>query len=215
MAGSLNRWAFMLTIGLTGGIGAGKSMVADLLRQNGAVVIDADRLGHEAYSPHSAAWNAVVAAFGRDILTPEEEIDRRKLGAIVFADAAQLERLNAIMHPIMAGMVSQRQKELRAQGVPVVVVEAAVLFEAGWDSLVDEVWSAHSPTDTVVSRLQQRNGLTEAEALKRINSQMPAAERNRRSDVIVDNAGDLDNLRRTVANLWDTRVKGRISQSNG
>ena len=205
----------MLTIGLTGGIGAGKSVVADLLRQNGAVVIDADRLGHEAYSPHSAAWNAVVAAFGRDILTPEEEIDRRKLGAIVFADAAQLERLNAIMHPIMAEMVAQRQNDLRAQGVPVVVVEAAVLFEAGWDALVDEVWSAHSPTAAVVARLQQRNGLTEAEALKRINSQMPAAERNRRSDVVVQNAGDLDTLRRTVAALWDARVKGRISQSNG
>lgn len=205
----------MLTIGLTGGIGAGKSMVADLLRQNGAVVIDADRLGHEAYSPHSAAWDAVVAAFGRDILTPEEEIDRRKLGAIVFADAAHLERLNAIMHPIMAEMVAQRQNDLRAQGVPVVVVEAAVLFEAGWDSLVDEVWSADSPTAAVVARLQQRNGLTEAEALKRINSQMPAAERNRRSDVVVPNAGDLDTLRRTVATLWATRVKGRISQSNG
>ena len=215
MAGSLIRWAFMLTIGLTGGIGAGKSVVADLLQQRGAVIIDADRLGHEAYAPHSEAWAAVVAAFGTDILTPEEEIDRRKLGAIVFADAAQLERLNGIMHPIMARMVAQRQDDLRARGVAVVVVEAAVLFEAGWDALVDEVWSADAPTDTVVARLQERNGFSETEALKRINSQMPAADRNRRATVVVDNAGDLDALQRTVASLWDARVKGRISQSNG
>jgi dephospho-CoA kinase len=205
----------MLTIGLTGGIGTGKSVVADLLKQHGAAIIDADRLGHEAYTPHTEAWEAVVAAFGNDILTPEGEIDRRKLGGIVFADVSQLERLNGIMHPIMARMVEQRKSGLQDDGVAVAVVEAAVLFEAGWDALVDEVWTTDAPVDTVVQRLRERNGLSDEEARKRINSQMPAAERNRRSDVVVNNAADPATLRRTVAAMWETRVKGKVNQSNG
>lgn len=205
----------MLTIGLTGGIGSGKSVVADLLRQRGASIIDADRLGHEAYVPNSEAWRQVVAAFGEDILTEEGEIDRRRLGGIVFSDPDQLERLNGIMHPLMARMVEDRKVELAAAGVNVAVVEAAVLFEAGWDALVDEVWTTHAPAEAVVERLRQRNGLSEEEARKRINSQMPAVERNRRSDVVVDNKGDLATLEREVAALWQARVKGKVSQSNG
>ena len=154
----------MLTIGLTGGIGSGKSAVAALLQQLGASIIDADRLGHEAYTPNSEAWRQVVAAFGEDILTTEGEIDRRKLGAIVFADPDQLARLNGIMHPLMATMVEQRKAQLKADGESVAVVEAAVLFEAGWDSLVDEVWTTNAPADAVVDRLRQRNGLSEEEA---------------------------------------------------
>jgi dephospho-CoA kinase len=205
----------MLTIGLTGGIGTGKSIVANLLVQQGASIIDADRLGHEAYTPHSEAWEAVVAAFGTDILTSEGEIDRRKLGGIVFADETQLERLNGIMHPLMAKMVEDRKAAFDADGVAVTVVEAAVLFEAGWDSLVDEVWTTHASESTVVQRLFERNGLDESEARKRINSQMSATERNRRSDVVVDNSGDLTALEQTVKNLWKTRVKGKVDQSNG
>ena len=205
----------MLTIGLTGGIGTGKSVVANLLVQQGASIIDADRLGHEAYTPHSEAWEAVVAAFGTDILTSEGEIDRRKLGGIVFADETQLERLNGIMHPLMAKMVEHRKAAFDSGGVAVTVVEAAVLFEAGWDSLVDEVWTTHASESTVVQRLFERNGLDEAEARKRINSQMSATERNRRSDVVVDNSGDLTALEQTVKNLWKTRIKGKVNQSNG
>ena len=205
----------MLTIGLTGGIGTGKSIVANLLVQQGASIIDADRLGHEAYTPHSEAWEAVVAAFGTDILTSEGEIDRRKLGGIVFADETQLERLNGIMHPLMAKMVEDRKAAFDADGVAVTVVEAAVLFEAGWDSLVDEVWTTHASESTVVQRLFERDGLDESEARKRINSQMSTTERNRRSDVVVDNSGDLTALEQTVKNLWKTRVKGKVDQSNG
>lgn len=215
MADSLSHWAFMLTIGLTGGIGTGKSVVADLLLQRGAAIIDADRLGHEAYTPHSEAWEGVVAAFGENILGPEGEIDRRKLGAIVFGDAGQLDRLNSIMHPLMARMVEERKAELSENGIAVAVVEAAVLFEAGWHNLVDEVWTTDAPIDTVVERLLERNGWSEEEARKRINSQMSAAERNRRSDVVVNNGADLDALNQTVSNLWQARVKGKVNQSNG
>lgn len=213
--GSLNVWVVMLTIGLTGGIGSGKSAVADLLRQLGASVIDADRLGHEAYTPNSEAWQQVVAAFGKEILTAEGEIDRRKLGSIVFADPAELARLNGIMHPLMARMVEERKADLAAAGESVTVVEAAVLFEAGWDSLVDEVWTAYAPFERVVERLYARNGLSEEEARKRINSQMSVEERNRRSDVVVDNSSDLAALEAEVRGLWRARVKGQVNQSNG
>ncbi|MXZ90898.1 MAG: dephospho-CoA kinase [Chloroflexi bacterium] len=215
MPDSLIAWAVMLTIGLTGGIGSGKSAVANLLQQLGASIIDADRLGHEAYTPDSEAWRQVVAAFGEDIVTAQGEIDRRKLGAIVFADPDQLARLNGIMHPLMAGMVAERKARLKADGESVAVVEAAVLFEAGWDSLVDEVWTTNASTDAVVERLRQRSGLSEEEARKRINSQMPAEERNRRSDVVVDNSADLAALERAVSDLWQNRVKGKVHQGNG
>ena len=197
----------MLTIGLTGGIGSGKSVVADLLREQGATIIDADRLGHEAYTPNSEAWTQVVAAFGEGILTEEGEIDRRKLGAIVFSEPAQLERLNGIMHPLMAGMVQQRKVQLSEASVDVAVVEAAVLFEAGWETLVDEVWTTVAPDDVVIERLRQRNGLSAQEASKRINSQMSSEDRIRRSDVVIENASDLVALQHQVEALWEARVK--------
>ena len=205
----------MLTIGLTGGIGSGKSVVADLLRQQGATIIDADRLGHQAYTPNSEAWRQVIAAFGEAILTAEGEIDRRKLGAIVFSDPAQLQRLNAIMHPLMAGMLQQRKLQLSEAGVAVAVVEAAVLFEAGWETLVDEVWTTVAPDDAVIERLRQRSGLSAQESTKRINSQMPSQDRIRRSDVVIENASDLDALQRQVKTLWENRVKGKVNQGNG
>ena len=178
-------------------------------------MIDADRLGHEAYTPNSEAWQQVVKAFGQEILTAEGEIDRRKLGSIVFADPAELARLNSIMHPLMARMVEQRKAKLVASGASVAVVEAAVLFEAGWDSLVDEVWTTYAPVETVVDRLHARNGLSEEEARKRINSQMSVEERNGRSDVVVDNSADMVALERGVKDLWQTRVEGKVNRSNG
>ena len=202
----------MIVIGLTGGIGTGKSEVARILEELGAVIIDADQVGHEAYTPHSATWSEVVAAFGPDILGDNQEIDRRKLGSIVFSDPAQLERLNGIMHPQMARMVSEKVENFRTSGKRVVVVEAAVLFEAGWDRLVDEGWSSSAPEDTVVARLMSRNGMAEQEARNRINSQMSASERARRSQAIVDNSGDIDHLESVVRNLWHTRVEEKVGK---
>ena len=196
----------MLVIGLTGGIGTGKSEVAGLLQSLGAEVIDADQVGHEAYTPNSESWRAVVNAFGEEILRPDGQIDRGRLGAIVFSDPDQLEKLNGIMHPRMARMVGDKIEVLRDKGAPAVVVEAAVLFEAGWDSLVDEVWTTDSPVELVIERLQARNGMGEEEVMRRINSQMDRSERIGRSDLVVDNSGDVTSLEETVKALWDTRV---------
>jgi dephospho-CoA kinase len=196
----------MLVIGLTGSIGTGKSEAARQLEILGASIISADQVGHEAYTPNTEAWEQVVAAFGDDILQDDKDIDRRKLGAIVFSDPSQLEKLNAIMHPRMARMVSDKIEVLRGQGVKVVVVEAALLFEAGWDTLVEEVWVTDSSEDIVVGRLKERNGLSEEEAKKRINSQMGRAERIERSDFLIDNSSDMAGLESAIKELWDRRV---------
>ena len=202
----------MIVIGLTGGIGTGKSEVARILAMLGAVVIDSAQLGHQAYTPHTETWGEVVKTFGEGILQPSGDIDRKQLGAIVFADPEQLARLNGIMHPRMARMVSQQIEKLREEGALAVVVEAAVLFEAGWDSLVDEVWTTESPLDNVVDRLMARNGLDRAEVVKRIKSQLSSEERSVRSQVVVDNSKDVDTLVNTVRSLWDTRVKGIVGK---
>jgi dephospho-CoA kinase len=202
----------MIVIGLTGGIGTGKSEAARILQDLGAVIINADQVGHKAYIPHSEIWQEVVKAFGEDILQPSGEIDRKKLGGIVFSDPEHLARLNRIMHPRMAKMVAERIKLLAEQGKSVVVVEAAILFEAGWDSLVDEVWSTDSPEGLVIGRLQARNGLSEEEARRRIGAQMSASERRRRSNVVIDNSGDLADLERAIQSLWNNRVKEKVGK---
>ena len=203
----------MLVIGLTGGIGTGKSQAARYLVSLGAELIDADSVGHEAYRPHAEAWRRVVETFGEDILGPDNEIDRRALGAIVFADPEQLALLNGIMHPLMAGMVQERIDTLREDGADAVVVEAALLFEAGWDSLVQEVWVTDSPVEMVVNRLAQRNGMSEEEARRRISSQMSREERLERADFVIDNSKDVKSMRKAIDELWATRVKERIEQT--
>ncbi len=197
-----------MVIGLTGSIGTGKSEAARQLEALGASVISADQMGHEAYTPNTEAWEQVVAAFGDGILGEDREVDRRKLGAIVFSDPGQLDKLNQIMHPRMARMVADKIEVLRSQGVGVVVVEAALLFEAGWDSLVEEVWVTDSPEQIVIERLKQRNGLSEEEARKRIHSQMDRAERLERSDFVIDNSGDMAGFESAIQELWDRRVVG-------
>lgn len=202
----------MLVVGLTGGIGTGKTEVSRMLQELGAVVINADQVGHEAYTPHSETWNAVVQAFGDSILSDNGEIDRRELGGIVFADPAQLALLNGIMHPRMAAIVRDKLEGLREDGAEVAVVEAAVLFEAGWDSLVDEVWTTESPLESVVARLQERNGFAPEEIRKRVASQMSSEERSGRATETISNTGDLDGLKSMVEELWKRRVEGRIER---
>lgn len=203
----------MLVIGLTGGIGTGKSEAARYMVSLGAALIDADLVGHEAYQPHAEAWRRVVDAFGPEILQPNGEIDRRQLGGIVFADPEQLARLNAIMHPLMAGMVADQLAALAAGGAAVAVVEAALLFEAGWDALVQEVWVTDAPEEAVIRRLRQRNGMSEPEARQRLSAQMSRRQRLDRADAVIDNSADLPAMQRAIDGLWAARVKERIEQT--
>ncbi len=199
----------MLVIGLTGGIGSGKSEVTKKLQELGAEVIDADKVGHQAYTPHSETWEAVVAAFGEGILQPSGEVDRRKLGAIVFGDSKELARLNGIMHPRMAKMIQAQLDAMRARAVKVAVLEAAILIEANWTPLVDEVWVVAAPEDTVVERVQVRNNLPPEEIRRRIRAQLSNQERAKHATVVVENTGGLQALQDQVQKLWDQRVQGR------
>ena len=195
----------MLVIGLTGGIGTGKSLVSRILQEHGATIIDADLVGHEAYTPHTETWQVVVDTFG-DVLAEDGQIDRRKLGAIVFSDPKQLEKLNAIMHPRMYKMIEERIQGHQAGGAETIVVEAAILIEAKWTPLVDEVWVTTAPEDRVIDRIKGRNNMGEDAARARINSQMSSEERVRHANVSIANDGSMDQLRDTVDGLWDSRV---------
>ena len=199
----------MIVIGLTGGIGSGKSEVSRMLKEFGAEIIDADRVGHEAYLPNTETYDKVVAEFGDDILQTDGAIDRKKLGARIFAEPEARERLNAIVHPRMYAMVEERIQRLREQGATAVVLDAAILIEAGWDSLVDEVWVVAAPEEMVVQRIGQRNGLPAEQVRQRIRAQITSEERARHAAVVIDNSEGLDELSTQVREVWTGRVKGR------
>ncbi|MCI0438627.1 MAG: dephospho-CoA kinase [Chloroflexi bacterium] len=199
----------MFVIGLTGGIGTGKTQVSKILQELGATVINADLLGHEVYRPHTEGWQEVVESFGEGVLAPGGEVDRRKLGAIVFSDAEALKRLNAITHPRIFRLAQERLAEIERQGREVAVVEAALLIEANWTSIADEVWVVISDEDAVVQRLKSRNSMDESAIRARIRSQMPQEERVSHADVIIDNSGTLEDLRGQVEKLWNRRVIAR------
>ena len=192
----------MKVIGLTGGIGSGKSTVAQFLVELGAVIIDADKVGHEAFKSGTELWREVVAAFGQEIITPDGDIAREKLGEIVFDNAEALSRLNQIMHPRMYDMVRAQIEGYRKRGVEVVVLEAPLLIEANWTSLVDEVWVTVAAESKVLRRVADRTGLPESETLARIRSQMPVGEKTKYADVVINNDGDLGDLKARVNRLW-------------
>jgi len=192
----------MKVIGLTGGIASGKSTVSRFLAGLGATVIDVDRLWHEGLKADSGLRQEVVAAFGEGVLTADGNVDRQKLGAIVFNDAEALARLNGIMEPWMYRAVRARLDDYRRRGVKVVVLEAALLLEAEWVPPVDEVWVTTASEATVLQRLKERSGLSPAQALARLRSQMPDEERLKQADVVISNDGSLDELKAKVEELW-------------
>ena len=196
----------MIVIGLTGGIGTGKTTVSKVLQELGAEIIGADESGHEVYRRGTEAWREVVKAFGDGVLTVDGEVDRAKLAAIVFQDRDSLEQLNAIVHPRIRAAVEERLKELEGQGREVVVVEAALLVEANWDSLVDEVWVTIAPEDSVVERTKERNGLDSNAVQARVRSQAPQEEMLMHADAVIDNGGNPEQLRQKVTALWHERL---------
>ena len=196
----------MLKIGLTGGIGTGKSLVTSFLQQQGANVINADLLGHEAYLPGTVGFEQVVSEFGEDIVGEDGHVDRQKLGPIVFSDPSNMDRLNAIMHPLIKDMIQTQLDDVEGKGQLIAIVEAAVLIEAGWESLFDEVWVVTADEEEIISRLASRNGLSREDSQKRINSQMTSIERSAHGDVVINNTGSVEDLKENVESLWAQRV---------
>ena len=197
----------MFVLGLTGGIGTGKSRVGEILASLGASIINADILGHKVYEPDTDGWSEVVNAFGEDILSPTREVDRQKLAGVVFSDPCALERLNAITHPRIYELIEDEIERLKKAGREAVVVEAALLIEAGWTPLVEEIWVTTSPEEDVVDRIQKRNGLSEEAIRARISAQMPQGERIKHAGEVIDNSSSLAELNSQVQRLWKRRVK--------
>ena len=201
--GDLKEFSMTKVIGLTGGIGSGKSTVTQFLAELGAVILDADKGGHEVFKPNTEAWHEIVATFGQQILAPNNEVDRKKLGEIVFNHPEALSRLNQIMHPRIYDIVKTQIEEYRRQEVDVVVLEAALLIEANWTSLVDEVWVTIAPEAIVLKRMKEQRGLDEEQTLARIRSQLSSEERVKRADVVINNNGELDEVKAGVKELWE------------
>ncbi len=206
----------MVVIGLAGGIGTGKSAVSRILEELGAVVLDADRFGHEVYLPNTDGLKEVVAAFGKDVLLPNGEVDRRTLGGKVFGNPEAMAKLHALAWPRIRQRIEDEIEERRREGTQVVVLDAAVLIEAGWTDATDEVWVVTSPETHVIQRIQTRNNLTEEQVRARMNSQMSTVERVQHADIVVDNDGSLEELRRKVQALWEDRLasKGPVGRHN-
>ena len=196
----------MHVIGLTGGIASGKSTVAETLGELGSTVLNADLLGHEAYLPGKDAWKEIVAEWGEDLLDAEtKQVDRRKLGGIVFSDPEALQTLNRIVWPRIYAIVAERFDSYRNDDVGVVILEAAVLIEANWMPLVDELWVTTTDEGEASRRLQARNTMTEQEALARIRSQMTNEERIEYADVVIDTNRTIPQVEERVRELWGAR----------
>lgn len=180
-----------LLVGLTGGIATGKSTVSEILRQLGCEIIDADRLARDVVEPEQPAWKQIVAEFGGGVVTAEGALDRKKLGAIVFADPERRKRLEAITHPAIRARFQARLDELAAQGFAgIVVFDAPVMIESGNYKNMDRLVVVVTDDATQAARLQERDGTDEAQGRRKIASQMPLAEKAKLADYVIDNSGD-------------------------
>jgi len=187
-------------IGLTGGIGSGKSTISQFLAESGAIIVDADKIGHESYQPNTDSWRELVKTFGNRILAADNTIDRQKLGTIVFSSPVKLKRFNAIVHPRMFEMAKQQIEDYRRKGTEVVVLDAPILYETNWTSLVDEVWVVVA---NVIKRAVARTGLPEEQIRVRIRSQISNEERIKRAQVVIHNDGSAEDLKKKVKELWE------------
>ena len=188
---------------LTGGIASGKSTAARHLQELGAHVIDADRLGHRAYDPGSAALARIVETFGPQVLAPEGTIDRKALGAQVFGKPAALKQLTDIVWPEIRRLAAQEIAAVRAARTsPVIVLEAAMLLEAGWQDLGDEVWVNVVEREVAIARAMARDGVARDAVERRLDAQLPNAERVARADVVIDNNGPTTSMLAQVRRQW-------------
>ncbi|NOS81128.1 MAG: dephospho-CoA kinase [Nitrospira sp.] len=189
----------MILVGLTGGVATGKSTVAKMFKQCGAVVIDADQLAHDVVKPGKPAWREIVKTFGRAVLNPDRTLNRRELGAVVFRNQTKRRRLERIIHPRVAREQMQLTKQAaRKDPHAVVIYDVPLLYEAGIDKRVDTTIVVTADRKTQIARLMKRNGLSRAEAIRRVTSQMPLAKKIERADHILSGILPRPSLRRHV-----------------
>lgn len=197
----------MPVIGLTGNIGSGKSSVARLLRELGAKVVDADQVAREVVLPGAPALAELTRVFGPDILDAAGSLDRKKMGDVVFADPSARARLNQITHPrikeaIDRVIASFRQDPYAASPAGVLVIEAPLLIEVGLDRQVDEIWVVKVDEDKQIERLVERDDLDPVDVVKRIDAQLPQAEKLKYAKRVIDNSGDFTDTKKQVEKYW-------------
>jgi dephospho-CoA kinase len=188
-------------IGLTGGVGSGKSTVADMLRHLGAVVVDADEAAHAVYEPGTPGFESVIREFG-DYYVRDGRIDRQRLGELVFKDAASRRRLNAIVHPLVREWMAARTVEAAEHGAEVVVQDVPLLFENGLERLFSSVVLVYVPEEMQIKRLVEGRGFTPERAGAIIATQVPIEEKRRRAQHVIDNSGTTEQTRAQVEELW-------------
>lgn len=197
-----------VVIGLTGGIACGKSTVARILKSKNAIIIDADLESKKLMQTGSPIWTKLAAEFGREILNPDNTISRSRLGDMVFGDKDKLNKLNSIVHPGVIEHVADEIRRYKTLGRwPAIVLDAPLLFEAGAEKLVDFTWVVAVDRQTQINRLLARDKITHAQALQRIEAQMPLEEKVARADAVINNAGSRRATRELVNDLWNRYVE--------
>lgn len=198
----------MLNVGLTGGISTGKTTIANMLVERGAYLIDFDELAHDVQLPETDVWKEIVAAFSRQILAPDNTIDRNKLGTIVFSDEAKLQRLNEIVHPAVFREWQKRLKQIESmQPDAIVLSDIPLLIEIGAQHLVDLVLLVYISREEQMDRLIKRNGYSLEYAEKRISSQMPIEEKLKYARIVVNNQGTLAEAQKSVEEVWQELIR--------
>ena len=194
----------MLIIGLTGGIGTGKSEVSHILRDLGAVVIESDKVAHQSYEPGTKAHGLIVNQFGEGVMDGSGFIDRKTLGEIVFSDPARRLELEKIVWPATRELTLALLKKETERGTEVVVVEVPKLFESGWDKVADVIWTVEAPPSVVSQRVKRRSGMSKSDMRARVAAQLTRQDRVDRADIAIENVATLEDLRNQISKLWES-----------
>ncbi|NGQ94826.1 dephospho-CoA kinase [Brevibacillus sp. SYP-B805] len=199
-----------MILGLTGGIATGKSTVTAMLRERGIPVIDADAIAREVVEPGKPAYEAIVRHFGRDILLPDGQLNRKKLGEIVFSDEAERQALNAIVHPEVRRMMREQAELAERSGAPIVFMDIPLLFESRLQHMVEKTVVVYVPAATQLERLQERDELDEEQAMKRIRAQLPIEQKKAWADFLIDNQGTREETAKQVDQLL-AKIKAELA----
>jgi len=203
----------MLLVGLTGGIAAGKSLVSEILRGLGAYIIDADKIARQVVEPEKPAWFEIVKFFGRDIINKDKTINRKRLGEIIFNDPVKKRKLEEIVHPKVIEEENRLVKEYgRKNPNGIVIIDAALLIEAGSHKRVDKLIVVYADKETQFKRLSERDGLSRADAEKRTASQLPLDKKVKMADFVIDNSKGIEETQRQTIDIFN-KLRDRISNS--
>jgi len=194
----------VLVVGLTGGIVTGKSTVAKIFQQLGAIIIDADLIARQMVLPGRKSWKMIIKNFGKEILNENNEIDRKKMADIVFSDNRKLKLLNSITHPEIINNIKKKIKEIKnnSENERICIIDIPLLFETKTDNIMDKIIVVYLDWEQQLTRLKTRNGLNNDEAIKRIESQMPMQDKIKLADYVIDNSKSIENTKEQVIKLW-------------